>query len=259
LLLASTDDAPDGVGNSSGTVGRFFADHPSLPPIEVVPGPAGSRLGLRTQPNERTGMGVTIVEALSPTQDAQRRLGLAGFHAFLLPSPAEVHDELLAQGVEQVVALHQGPVSEVRSVLLGFEQIPNPDSRVVLDDARDELGERRAALRWRLTDDDEDHMRRGIELLARGLARAGLGRLRLTPGEGEWRDRVIGQHHHMGTLRMSASPRDGVVDGDLRFHDVPNLFAAGSAVFPVQGHVNPTLNLVALALRLGEHLAREVG
>ena len=61
--------------------------------------------------------------------------------------------------------------------------------------------------------------------------------------------------HHMGTTRMSVDPREGVVDRDCRVHDVANLYLAGSSVFPSAGHSNPTLTIVALAVRLARHLA----
>ena len=60
--------------------------------------------------------------------------------------------------------------------------------------------------------------------------------------------------HHMGTTRMAASPREGVVDADCRVHGTANLFVAGSSVFPTTGNANPTLTIVALALRLADHL-----
>jgi Choline dehydrogenase and related flavoproteins len=59
----------------------------------------------------------------------------------------------------------------------------------------------------------------------------------------------------MGTTRMSASPSDGVVDRNCQVHDVSNLFIAGSSVFPTVGFANPTFTIVALALRLAQHLA----
>ncbi len=60
--------------------------------------------------------------------------------------------------------------------------------------------------------------------------------------------------HHMGTTRMHADPRQGVVDANSKVHGVANLFVAGSSVFPTYGSSNPTLNLIALTLRLGDHL-----
>lgn len=60
--------------------------------------------------------------------------------------------------------------------------------------------------------------------------------------------------HHMGTTRMSDSASKGVVDADCKVHGIENLYITGSSVFPTGGHVNPTLTLVALAIRLGDHL-----
>ena len=65
--------------------------------------------------------------------------------------------------------------------------------------------------------------------------------------------------HHMGALRMSAAPEDGIVDINSRLHRVDNLYIAGSAVFPTGGYANPTLTIVALALRLADHLKRVLG
>jgi choline dehydrogenase-like flavoprotein len=53
---------------------------------------------------------------------------------------------------------------------------------------------------------------------------------------------------------MSIDPKHGVVDRHCRVHGIQNLFVAGSSVFPTAGHANPTLTIVALALRLAEHL-----
>ncbi len=63
----------------------------------------------------------------------------------------------------------------------------------------------------------------------------------------------------MGALRMSADPDAGIVNSDCRFHGVQNLYAASSAVFPTSGYANPTLTIVALALRLADHLRAGAG
>jgi choline dehydrogenase-like flavoprotein len=64
--------------------------------------------------------------------------------------------------------------------------------------------------------------------------------------------------HHIGTARMSTDLRTGVVDAHCKVHGIDNLFIAGSAVFPTAGYANPTLTIVALAIRLAEHLKRLV-
>ena len=57
---------------------------------------------------------------------------------------------------------------------------------------------------------------------------------------------------------MGTDPRTSVVDADCRVHSVNNLFIAGSAVFPTSSQANPTLTLIAMSLRLGQHLSRRL-
>jgi choline dehydrogenase-like flavoprotein len=70
---------------------------------------------------------------------------------------------------------------------------------------------------------------------------------------------VIETYHYIGTTRMADDPRRGVVDADCRVHGILNLFVAGSSVFPTGGTANPTLTIVALALRLSDHLKSNLG
>ena len=103
-------------------------------------------------------------------------------------------------------------------------------------------------------------MRIAAELMAGEMARCGLGHAVLAPGlaEGtdEWEASLDMGFHQMGTTRMSNSPTCGVVDADCRVHGVDNLYMAGSSVFPTGGWANPTLTIVALALRLADRLQR---
>lgn len=66
------------------------------------------------------------------------------------------------------------------------------------------------------------------------------------------------QYHHCGGTRMHADPRKGVVDANCRVHGLANLYVAGSSIFPTSGHANPTVNLLAFALRLADHLKQEL-
>ncbi len=138
-----------------------------------------------------------------------------------------------------------------------IEQAPNPDSRITLADTVDNLGIRQSALDYRWSDLDSQNARRTVEIIGKALAGAGIGQV-LLPPESEFPDRtqVNSAHHPLGTTRMHADPRHGVVDADARVHGVANLSVAGSSVFTTGGSANPTLTLVALALRLGEHLRR---
>lgn len=140
---------------------------------------------------------------------------------------------------------------------LNVEQRPERASRVTLSPRRDALGLNRIALDWRLGADERRTVERALTMFAEECGRVGLGRLRLRPaGEGaNWAGECIGSRHHMGATRMADEPRDGVVDRNCRMHGLENLYVAGSSVFPTSGAANPTLTIVALALRLAEHLS----
>jgi choline dehydrogenase-like flavoprotein len=147
------------------------------------------------------------------------------------------------------------PVEAV-DVVTRIDPTPNPDSRVRLGRDRDSLGMPMVELDWQLSDADRASVVRATELLGAELGRADLGRLRLTidGAAAEWPSDLAGGWHHMGTTRMHEDPRQGVVDGDCRVHGIRNLYVAGSSVFTTAGSATPTLTIVALALRLADHL-----
>ena len=64
--------------------------------------------------------------------------------------------------------------------------------------------------------------------------------------------------HNLGTCRMSANPEDGVVDQWGRSHEVRNLFVSDGSVMTTGAAANPTLTIVALAIRQAEYLAGEL-
>jgi choline dehydrogenase-like flavoprotein len=147
------------------------------------------------------------------------------------------------------------PVNSV-TVTARFEPIPNPDSRVTLSTERDELGMPRAELDWQLSDADKHNVERGMQILAGAVGGSGVGRVKITFDEhaSSWPADLAGGYHLMGTTRMHEDPRRGVVDPDGLVHGMSNLYIAGSSVFPTAGSGNPTMLIVALTLRLSDHL-----
>ncbi|WP_028080673.1 FAD-dependent oxidoreductase [Solimonas soli] len=140
------------------------------------------------------------------------------------------------------------------------EQVPNPSSRVQLSEQRDELGMPRLRIDWRHTQADVDTVQRALAAFAADVRDSGVGRFDYAAESIEQEMLRYGAYggHHIGTARMAATPRTGVVDTDLRVHGVGNLFVASAAVFPTSSQANPTLTIVALALRLGDHLQRRL-
>lgn len=148
-------------------------------------------------------------------------------------------------------------VRSERVELVGFfEQAPNRDSRITLGDTRDALGLRRVNVDWRLTELDRYTYRTLTSLAGKPLAEACGGSFEAAPWvtEATAAPEVFSTAHHMGTTRMSTDPGSGVVDTDGTVHGIHNLHVAGSSVFPTSGWAFPTFTLVALSLRLADHL-----
>ena len=146
---------------------------------------------------------------------------------------------------------------------LNIEQAPNRDSRVSLGDELDKFGQPRTVLDWQLSETDSRTAAAALLNLGLEAGRLGLGRMRLIEGSDAlpeaWPVRMTGSRHHMGTARMSANARTGVTDSWGRVHSTENVFVAGSALFPTSGYANPTLTIVALALRQAAYLNRQLG
>jgi choline dehydrogenase-like flavoprotein len=174
------------------------------------------------------------------------------------------------------------------------EQAPNPDSRVTLSRELDKLGLNRVKLDWRLCPIDKYTIQRSQQIIGEELKRAGFGQLEIDLGyddvswqalmqrtqqrldekfapsdsdkheirlklgirlhEDSYWQTLRGSYHHMGTTRMSTNPRQGVVNEHSQVHGISNLYVTGSSVFPTGGLSNPTLTIVALAIRLADDI-----
>ena len=134
------------------------------------------------------------------------------------------------------------------------EQVPNPDSRITLSPDKDRLGLNHVRLDWRLSPIDIDCAIRSQEIIDQEFQRTGLGRLYNKFNNETSSKGIYGGWHHMGTTRMHIDPQKGVVDPNSRVHDCSNLYIAGPSVFPTGGYANPSLTIVALAVRLADHI-----
>jgi len=143
----------------------------------------------------------------------------------------------------------------VRSLV---EQSPDPANRIVLGDQLDALGQPRCKVIWRWNEIDLLSIRRTQEIFRHELALAGIGTFTPVPESvGDAPRLFFSPHHFLGCTRMHENPRQGVVDADCRVHGLQNLYVVGGSVFPTGGYANPTLTIVALALRLSDHLRKD--
>ncbi len=296
LLLASNRFQPAGVGNQNDVVGRYFMDHPRLRSGEIVFRDPESNSRIydmhSTFIRKMTGRGVKISGFFGVTPDVQRTEQIANTRCCVKSSyfgdsrQTNLAALTLFRAINERRSLFDRSRSDLVRMVTHFPQVfiqafglklnlpflrrgftletvveptPLPDSRVTLTNERDALGVPRVKLDWRLGELEKRTIRRTQEILGQELAAIGAGEVLVNaPREGEpWPDTLDGCWHHMGTARMHADPRKGVVDSNCRVHGMGNLFIAGSAVFPTCGSDTPTINIVALALRLAGHIKGE--
>ncbi len=253
LLLASNDVVSKGIGNSHDLVGRFFADHPIPGNTAIIVLFGGNISPYYQQP--QPAYGAYFRAALAPRESYQRQSGVLGSLATV---EGEVQlDSIGRAAVAQTAATFGIDAGNMRAFTLGcgLELAPDPDRRVSLTTEKDALGMPRLKLDMRIADTDFARYRATLTELGRQLLAARTGMVRiLHKTREEWMSVMDWGNHHLGTARMSPDPETGVVNADLQVHGVHNLFVAGSSVFPTYGASNPTLNLVALTLRLADHL-----
>ena len=288
LLLLSNRVESAGLGNRHDLVGRFFMEHPSINCCEVA---ARDPYDFLDTYHKHRLDGVPFVPGLRSTDQTQERERVlnGGFRIKYVAHPdagskaarqilgmfkrGKIPDDLGDKIWKVITDLDDVAVNAYRYIVEGkdiiaapkliylrcySEQSPNPDSRISLSQTRDALGLNRASLDWRLTELDKRSLRVNAEAIAKEFGRLNLGRVRLADWlldeDLDWDPAMSGGRHHMGTTRMSDDSKTGVVDADCRMHGTENFYIAGSSVFPTSGYINPTLTIVALALRLADHI-----
>lgn len=141
---------------------------------------------------------------------------------------------------------------EIFEVITQIEQLPHPENRISLGRSVDIYDQRRAKIHWHWGEEDTEYVQRAHEVFAAEIERAGIGEARFPNVPYH----VPGSHHHIGGARMHPDRNEGVVDEHLKVHGVEGLYLASSATFPTGSYANPTLTILALAIRLADHLKR---
>jgi len=258
LLLASSSQRAAGLGNAHDLVGRFFMEQLVLRAGYVfLPGRVDLMAGYDEPPAAPARRA-----AIRPAGSLQAQRELLNSLALFEPASLKGRRSLsravcrAVGGLDRLGGRQPAGADYFGAVSLRGEQRPERDNRLVLQQERDALGVPRIGLTWQPTEHDRWSLRTTARLLGESLGRFGLGRLQLRVG-GQLRSNFFGPAgHQSGTTRMSRYASLGVVDPDCRVHDLPNLFLAGSSVFPTSGCSGPMLTTVALSLRLGDHLRR---
>jgi choline dehydrogenase-like flavoprotein len=242
LLLSESSKFPHGLANSSDQVGRNFCMHTG-----------GFVWGVFDKPIH-FWRGTTLAGIVEDETKHDPKRGFAGgYHLELaaldLPSlpisgfPNTMWGRDLGYMMDRY--------SNMAGMFINGEDLPRATNRITLNDkVKDGFGLPVANIH---VDDHENNaaMRAHAQRQGKALFES-VGALRVV------NSRQTPATHNMCTARMSRNPRDGVVNAHGQTHDIPNLFVSDGSALSTPGSANPTLTIVALALRQAEFLAKEM-
>ncbi|TQQ83309.1 GMC family oxidoreductase [Halonotius terrestris] len=248
LLLSESDQYPDGLANSSGTVGRYFMQHEGALVIGIVPnqetyqGAYGPVVSSGIQQfyegtAERGGANIMLLNTSDPSL-AERAIDSSGFG-----------DDLL-----ETVNLYGNSIGTLNSV----EMLPREDNRITLDRSKtDNHGNPVPDVQVEAGEFSEKGTEKAIQV-GKDLIEEMGGNVAFVQGtttdSDEFIEDIKGGYHPMGGTRMGTDPDDSVVDPNLQTHDLDNLYISGGGVFVTGGAANPTLTIMALSLKAADNI-----
>lgn len=252
-LLNSSSLAAAGVISQDGLVGRRFMEH-----LNIDMGTFILKSGLDPDPREYYTTDA-FIEHFKIGKGNVRAALLADVQTYGRTAEVKYFLETLAcdMGVASKVAFVASfscPGDGIISTMI--EQFPSLHSRISLLDEKDALGVAKVNVNWVLDEQDRHTIKCIGTELATQWAKENLGFVKLNDFVYDTSIplRLSPHAHHMGTTRMAADARHGVVDRDCKVFGTDNLYAAGSSIFATGGASNPTMPLLQFAVRLAEHL-----
>jgi choline dehydrogenase-like flavoprotein len=243
LLNSASNMFPDGLANSSGQVGRNYMTHMTAGVYAVMPGEVHMNRGTavagivrdeaHNDPRRGFVAGYTI-EKLA--------LGLGFLSAFLVPGPT---------GWGRKVAGALEKYKYMSGVWICGEDLAQEQNRIELHPTEKDQYGLPAPVVYKTDHPNDTNMRnhayQQMEKIYNSLGSTEIYNLPAYPAS-----------HNMGTNRMSEKARDGVLNGWGQSHDIKNLFVSDGSQFTGSGSPNPTLTIVALAIRQADYLAGEM-
>jgi choline dehydrogenase-like flavoprotein len=240
LLNSASTKFPDGLGNSSGHLGRNYMRHVHSLIFAVMPGPVNFQRGTRSA-------GLILDE-----QYHQPERGFAG--GYFIETFASDPESLarFLGGWGKAVAQYMENYNHLAGALIVGEDPPQASNRIVLHPTeRDQYGLPVPVIEYTMHPNSYAMQRHGINQTTQLHESLGGTRIRATEG-------VQVRCHNMGVARMSGNPDDGVTNRWGQVHDIPNLFISDGSVFTSSAAANPTLTIVALAIRQADHIAERM-
>jgi len=245
LLRSANERHPNGLANSSDTVGRHYMGHVNsvLMAISKCPNPTVFQKTL------------AVNDFYFGSKEWEYPMGHISFVGKLDADTLKAGAPAIAPGFTlELMASHS------LDFWLTSEDLPDPENRVTLDaegnivltyKPNNEEGHRRLIAKL------QDLMKRQTRCPVHGNdCHVGLFARSLYVGQ---RIPLAGVAHQNGTIRFGRDPKTSALDANCRAHDVDNLYVVDASFFPSSGAVNPGLTIIANALRVGDHLKERLG
>lgn len=281
ILLSSNKQNPEGLGNKHDVLGRYYMEHPKIMSGKIYPlsktlrspillwkkkidkkGYLRIYLKLSEKILSENKLPNNCIEITYPHSLRESVAFSEKFLSNLKISKSKIHELVklaphifrILESLERIL-LNLPVKFDYLLINNHIEQIPKASSRVTLGDEVDALGMKKLNIHLDINTLEKQTMIEFHNVLNEILLSENIARIEseFPKANEEWPG-LTDSSHHIGTTRMSDSPESGVVDKNCKVHGINNLYVVGSSVFPTGGHVNPTLTIVAMALRLAARL-----
>ena len=275
LLLASNTQSKNGIGNDNDLVGRFFMEHIEMKISELwLEKPLNMNLYLF-----RESVHSRIKAELAISSEIQRKNEILNGTTYLIPliynrRIEDKYERWRNFGIQKkerstwdkiknrflkIKESQETNIDKAYGLFTRIEQAPNPNSRIFIDSEKDALGMPRVDVDWKVSILEKKSLIKIHQIIGQQIGISNLGRIKIMENlldlnDESWLKSTNGGWHQMGTTRMNNNPKEGVVDSDCKVHSLNNLYIAGSSCFPTGGAANPTFTIVALSLRLSDHI-----
>jgi len=240
LMNSASNMFPNGLANSSGHLGRNYMRHVSSVIAAVMPGEVNHHRGTR-----QSGL----------IMDEQYHKPERGFAGGYLIETAGADPATIVNGISgwgKPVAEYMENYNRLAGVFITGEDPPQASNRVTLHPTeRDQYGLAVPVIEYEMHPNSLAMQRHAIERTTELYD--SLGGTHIQASEG-----IFVTAHNMGAARMSERPKDGVTNRWGQTHDTPNLFVTDGSVFTSSAAANPTLTIVALAIRQADHIAERM-
>ncbi|MDB3997548.1 FAD-dependent oxidoreductase [Candidatus Pelagibacter sp.] len=271
LLLNSSKQEKKGFGNINGLVGKFFQEHPHLYSGELLLNPkldpskffdcGGDWMNVK----KKKPTSIWPIYTLTSEIQLKEKIlnGSISLRGNLSnKSIIKSNNPLLKDYMEKMTSNIFGHRKNSKLLRIPIfsrtESSPNPNSKITLSNKKDILGQYKINLNWELNELDFKSIYKTLEYFNAEANRLNIGRVQINYEDTKEKFEFWGGQHHMGTTRMHTSAKQGVVNENLRMHNVDNVYISGSSVFPTSGFANPTLTIVALSIRLASYLSKKI-